>query len=258
MKRSETDSAVESFESALEQTKKLYPGQQHVAKALNRLAIALDKAGNLDASLGCSQEAKKILDDHSEEEYPTRTMLYNIGTTHVKRGEFLLAFQVYIEALDMNVSDRCKEGLYGNMASTMGLLYQANYSQIRMFTQSKEDKVFDSHGTVEITKDTCPALVNSFYQSSLLHRGLVKDDKERDEMLAYLVEAREIAERFDYKCGRVVLVLLLLSMKYGETGCFKKSRSYYEEAKEMAKSLPPGEDDSILPYELDMIEVLKR
>ena len=76
-------------------------------------------------------------------------------------------------------------------------------------------------------------------------------------MLKHLEKAREIAERFDYKCGRVVLVLLLLSMTYGEMGSIEKSWSCYKEAKEMAKSLPP-EDDSILPGELGMIESMKK
>ena len=251
LERNQIDSAVESFESALKQAKKLYPGQQHVANALNRLGIALHQAGNLDKSLGYLQEAKKILDDHIEEEGLTRTVLNNIGTIHDQRGEFLLALQVYTEALDTNASSKHSELFYGNMVNTMRRLYKENVSQFGMFTRSKKDKAFETHGAVDITKDTCPAFVDSFY-----FRALVKDDLERDEMLKYLEIARQIAERFDYKCGRVVLALLLLSMKYGETGCFKKSRSYYEEAREMAKSLRPGEDDSIVPCELDMIEII--
>ena len=100
--------------------------------------------------------------------------------------------------------------------------------------------------------------MNTYYYIKDDKEGLVKDYKERDEMSKYLEEAKEIAERFDYKCGGVVLVLLLLSMNYGGMEFFEKSRLYYEEAKKMAMSLPPGEDDSILPYELDMIEVLKK
>ena len=259
LKRNQIDSAVKSFESALEQARKLYPGQQHVAEVLNSLGIALRQAGNLDASLGYFQEAKKILDDHSEDEGLTRTVLNSIGTIHFERGELLLAFQVYTEALHTNAPGKHSELFYGNIVTTMRRLYKTNVHQFGMFIRSKENNAYQTHGKVEVTKDTCPAFVESLYQKSWLDRDLVKDDiKERDEMSKYLEEAREIAERFDYKCGRVVLVLLLLGMNYGETGCFKKSRSCYKEAKEMAKSLPLGEDDSILPYELDMIEVLKK
>ena len=42
-------------------------------------------------------------------------------------------------------------------------------------------------------------------------------------------------------------------------GSFEKSRSYYGEAIEMAKSLPPGEDDdSILAGEMAMTELMKK
>ena len=180
-------------------------------------------------------------------------MLYNIGTTHDKRGEFLLAFQVYLEALDMNASDKRNKDLYGNIVNTVGQLYISNYK-----AQSNKEKACETQEGVVITKDTCPAFVESLYQQSFMHRGLVKDDKGRDGMLACLDVAREIAERFNYKCGRVVLVLLLFSMNHGEKERFQKSRLYYEEAREMAKSLPPGEDDSVLPGELGMIEVLKK
>ena len=251
LERNQIDSAVESFESALEQANKLYPGQQHVANALNRLGIALHQAGNLHKSLGYLQEAKKILDDHSEDEGLTRTVLNNIGTIHDQRGELLLALQVYTEALGTNASGKHSELFYGNIVNTMRRLYKANVSQFGMLPENKKDKAFETHGKVAITKDTCPAFVDSFY-----FRGLVKNDEERDEMLKYLEVARQIAERFDYKCGRVVLVLLLFSMKYGETGSFEKSRSYYEEAKKMAKSLPLAKDDSIVPCELDMIEII--
>ena len=88
--------------------------------------------------------------------------------------------------------------------------------------------------------------------------GIKLRREELDEVLRVLEEARKIAKQFDYKCGRVVLVLLILSTTYGETGSFEKSRSYYEEAKEMAKSLPPGKDDSILPEEMGMIELMKK
>ena len=97
-----------------------------------------------------------------------------------------------------------------------------------------------------------PALVPPL-QSSLF----CKVDNDQDEMLKHLEKAREIAERFDYKCGRVILVLLLLSMTYVEMSYFDISRSCYKEAKEMAKNLPP-EDDSILPEELGMIELMKK
>ena len=105
-----------------------------------------------------------------------------------------------------------------------------------------------------LTKDTCPVIVNNRYQLSL---SCIVPGKQ-DEMLKHLEKAREIAELFDYKCGRMVLVLLLLSMTYGEMGSIEKSRLYYNEAKEMAKSLPPKDDSIQLPGELEMIESLKK
>ena len=260
LQRNQMDRAVKSLESALEQAKKVCPGQPQVVRILNDLGEAAYRDGKTEQSLRHLKEAKEILDNHIDVEYLSAAVLNNIATCYDKLGKSLLAFQCYKDALDMKIiSGDLDNSLFGNMAKTVIQLSLANGSQNWMFSKSKEDKAIEIHEAVEIdgekslTKDTCPVFVHNLYQSSLF----CKFDNDQDEMLKHLGKAREIAERFDYKCGRVVLVLLLLSMTYGEMRSVDKLRSYYKEAKEMAKNLPP-EDDSILPGELGMIESMKK
>ena len=97
------------------------------------------------------------------------------------------------------------------MAGTVIQLSWENIDQIRMLFESDEDEAFETHGTFEKDgEDTYPVLlVNKLYHLSVF----CKINNKQDEVLKHLEKAREIAERCDYKCGRVVLVLLLLSMR---------------------------------------------
>ena len=267
-RENQIDNGVKSFKSALEQAKQVYPGQPPHIDLLNNFEVALQRAGMLDESLRYLQEGKEILDNHTEEENLTSYahMVSNIGTSYSKLGKFFLAFQSYkdaLESLDMTIiSGKFYGDLCNNMAITLIDLNPVALSeedalkikstlprimQTMMFSRRKE------HKNEKRFKDMCRYVVNSFYQLSLSLSG----QREHDKVLGCLEKAREMAKRFDYRCGRVVLVLLLLSMTYGEMGFFDKSRSYYEEAKEVAKILPP-EDDSILPGELGMIESMKK
>ena len=246
LEKNEIVKAVKSFENALEQAKKIFPGQPQVAKILDHLGDAAYEARMWDKCLWCLKEAKKILDNHIDAGYLTFSVRFNIGVGYLKLGKFFLAFQSYkdaLESFDMTITPgKFYNGLCWNMAGTVFKLTRLN---IRAIEKDGKD--------TPATKDTCPDNVNHLYRASLFRTVR----KEQGEALKHLEEAREIAKRFDYKCGRVVLVLLLLSMTYGCMGSFEKSRSCYEEAKEMAKSLPP-EDNSILPEELGMIESMKK
>ena len=254
MRTNQIDRAVESFESALEQEKKLNPGQPQHAGTLNLLGVAAYQAGLCDKSLQYFQEATKIFDNHIERRY----------LTYFKFGKFLLAFQCYKDALDRfdmtMISSELYKTLCWNMAKTV---MQLSIWSLRQSRPSRTLNELIHVNTVErdgktwivFDKDTFPDDVSGFY-----HHGLCCDFLgEQDDVLlsGYLEQGKEIARRFDYKCGKVVLVLLLLSLTYGKMGSFEKSRSYYKEAKEMAKNLPP-EDDSILPGELGMIESMKK
>ena len=253
------DRAVENFKSALEQARKLYPGQPAVAEILHRLGVALVVNGNLDESLRYLKKAKEILDNHIEVGYLTLTVVNSIGASYFKFGKFFLAFQSFKDALDRldmtMVSSKFYKCLCWNMAIILMTLSVRSISQTVSFSLTRELKTVEKDGRtfLLLTKDTCPDVANTFYQLSLAY----KNHGVQDEVLIHLENAREIAQRFHYKCGRVVLVLLLLSMTYGCMGFIEKSRSYYKEAKEMAKSLPP-DDDSIRPGELEMIESMKK
>ena len=266
LRRNQINRAVENFKRALELVKKVNPGQLDHAEMLNSLGEAVHRAGMLDESLQYFQEAKEILDNHIEVEYLTSKILNNIGTTYDSLGEFLLAFQCFKDAVDMTIiSGKLDNVLCWNMANTMKRLSVTSISKTRGVSQSKGqsavvvdedveiDESIETDVKMPITKEKCLGFLNTCYQLSLFSKELGK----QDEMLKYLEEARVIAKVFDYKCGRVVLILLLLSMTYGEMRSFDKMRSYYEGAKEMAKTLPP-EDDSILPGELSMIESMKK
>ena len=254
----EMDKAVESFKSALEQAKNLYPGQPCVAYILNCLGKAALQDRKLHESLRYFQEAKEILVNNSEVGILTSTILHNIGICYVELDELLLAFQSFKDALDnLDITMISGEVRYfrlcENIAEAVMELSVPSIIQTSVFNQSKQRKPVERDEKRPLTKDTCPDIVNNRYQLSLS----CKFHGEQDKVLKHLEEAREIAKRFDYKCGRMVLVLLLLSMTYGEMWSFDKSRSCYKEAKEMAKSLPPV-DDSILPGELGMIESMKK
>ena len=259
LKEEQINKAEKIFENALEQAKKLCPGQPRIADILNGLGAALQRDGTLHESLRYLREAKEILVKNGEVGIHTSIVLNSIGTTYQRLDEYLLAFQSFKDSLDnldmTMIRGEAYKVICKSMANTVKELSEVSMEKTRL------SLIRELHKSVEtgerrcmvFTKDTCPDDVGSFYQLSLF----CKDCGKQDEVLKHLEKAREIAEEFDYKCGRMVLVLLLLSMTYGEMGSFDKSWSYYKEAKEMAKSLPP-EDASILPGELGMIEWMKR
>ena len=260
LREKQFDKAVENFKSALEQARKLYPGQPHVADILNNLGGAVQENGNLDESLRYFQEAKEIL-DHNDIDVGNLTLgvLNNIGASYFKLDKFLLVFQSLKDALDRLdmtiISCKLYKTLCWNMANIVTALSVGSISKTVPFFLTTELKTVGKDGGISIllTKDTCPDVVNTFsFQSSLT----CQNHGVHDEVLIHLEKAREIAQRFHYKCGRVVLVLLS-SMTYGWMGSIEKSRSCCKEAKEMAKNLPL-EDDSILPVELGMIESMKK
>ena len=257
LQENQIDRAVDSFKSVLEQAKKMYAGQPRVAVILNDLGAAVKRAGMSDEALRCFKEAKEILDGHSQEGPHISIILNNIGTIYKEYGDLLVAFQFYKDALDCLDIFSCKyySRLCKNIAAVVRGLYVEGTIRRRPFSRIKELKTVEISGQIYIpsTEGTCSDDVSTFYQISLfcIDRG------KQDGVLQCLAKARDIAKRFDYKCGRVVLVLLLLSMTYGEMGSIEESRSCYKEAKEMTKSLPP-EDDSILPGELGMIELMKK
>ena len=249
---------MESFKNALQQVKQVQPGQLAHAEILSNLEVAVYRVGNLDESLRYCQEAIEILRSLNEAGNLTLSVLNDMGLCFCERGNFLLAFQAFKDAVDdvdmTIISGKFYKALCENMGKTVVELSIQGTKQVGI--QSRIKKQQEAHGELPLTKDTCPVYVNNFYQMSWI--GIKLRSEELDQVLRVLEEARKIAKQFDYKCGRVVLVLLILSTTYGEMGSFEKSRSYYEEAKEIAKSLPPGKDDSILPEELGMIEMLKK
>ena len=259
LQENQIDRAVNSFKSALEQAKKMYSGQPRVAVIMNNLGVAVSRAGMSDEALRYFKEAKKILDGHSQEGFLISKTLNNIGTIYHEYGDLFVAFQFFKDALDCLDIFSCKHysRLCKNIAAAVRGLYVESTIRRRPFSRIKElvIKTVEIGGQIYIhsTEGTCSDDVSTFYQISLfcIDRG------KQDEVLQCLAKARDIAKLFDYKCGRVVLVLLLLSMTYGRMGSIEKSWSCYKEAKEMAKSLPP-EDDSILPGELGMIELMKK
>ena len=256
LQRNQIDRAVKSLESALEQAKKVCPGQPQVVKILNDLGEAAYRDGKPEQSLRYLKEAKEILNNHIDVEHLSAAVLSNTGRCYDDLDECLLAFQSYKDALDMMIiSDNLDNSLYGNMASIMMQLSGENIDQIRTLFESDEDEAFETHGETYMSfiKDTYPVLVDKLYYLSLF----CKINNKQDEVLHHLELAELIAGWCDYKCGRMVLVLLLLSMTHGEKRSIEESWLYYKEAKEMAKSLPP-EDDSILPGELGMIELMKK
>ena len=246
LQRNQIDRAVESFKNALKLAKQADPVQPSVVYILSNLGLAVHQAGMLDESLDYLQEAKEMLDNHIEEGYLTLGVLNNMGTNYLKLGKFPLAFQFYkdaLDSLDMTlISDKVYSTLCKNMTKTMMKLTLVS---LRKIDVEKNEKQLPTN---DIRLD-----FNDLYELSWL--CIVRE--EQDKVLECLEKAREIAKRFDYKCGRMVLVLLLLSMTYGEMGSIDISRSCYKEAKEMAKNLP-REDDSILPGELGMIETMKK
>ena len=258
LKTNQIDRAVESLKNALEQVKQVQPRQLAHAEILSNLEVAVYRAGNLDESLRYCQESIEILRDHSEVGNLTLSVLNDMGSCYYERGDFLLAFQTFKDALDdvdmTIISGNFYKPLCENMAKTVVELSIEGTRQAGI--QSQTRKHIEAHGELPLTKDTCPVYVNNFYQMSWI--GIKLRREELDKVLRVLEEARKIAKQFDYKCGKVVLVLLILSTTYGEMGSFEKSRSYYEEAKEMARSLLPGKDDSILPEESGMIEMMKK
>lgn len=264
------DRAVESLESALAEAKKVYAGKPHLARIMNNLGMALKRAGMLDESLRYFQEAKEMIDE-IQGANDASTILNNIGTVYHELGYYLKALQSFNDALGMTVTCGVScEMVCTNMVETIRKLNTitlseeetlkiqtmcASFSQTMVFSLSKENqvKVVETDEKRPLTKDTCPDVVNNLYTLSLLCKG----HGEQSEVLKHLEKAREVAKRFDYKCGKVILVLMLLSNTYGEMGCVDKSKSYFEEAKEMVKRLPP-EDDSILPGEMRVIESMRK
>ena len=151
MRRSQIDRAVKNLESALEQAKELYPGQPQVVRILNDLGKAAYQDGKPEQSLQYLKEAKEILDNHIDVEYPSAVVLNNTATCYDKLGKSLLAFQCYKDALDMKIiSGDLDNNLCGNMANTVIQLSLANGSQNWMFSKSKEGKAIEIHEAVEI------------------------------------------------------------------------------------------------------------
>ena len=85
LREKQFDKAVKNFKSALEQARKLYPGQTPIADILNNLGVAVQENGNLDESLRYFQEAKEIL-DHNDIDGGNLTLrvLSNIGQSYSK------------------------------------------------------------------------------------------------------------------------------------------------------------------------------
>ena len=243
LERNQIDRAVKSFENALEQAEKIYPGQPLVTYILTLLGVAAYQARLWDKCLWYLKEAKKIIDNRIDVSYLTLSVLANIGISYSKLGESFLPFQSYKDAL----------GSF-DMTITPGKLYNRLCWRMACIVSVLSIKAVEQDGKdIPSAKGTCPDIVNSLYRVSLI--PTIR--KEQDEALKHLEEAKEIAKKVNCECGRVVLVLLLLSMTYGCMESIEKSRSYYKEAKEMAKSLPP-EDDSIRPAELKIIELMTK
>ncbi len=117
----ETNKAVECFKSSLEQARSLYHGQPRVlyARALNEYGIALKRAERFEESLLYLKEAKEMMDELQGPQHAhhlTSTILNNIGTVHLERGDILEALQSFKDALDMDpVMSGENEGSQVNM-----------------------------------------------------------------------------------------------------------------------------------------------
>ena len=238
---------MKHFKSALEQANELYPGQPQVAEILNNLGMILHRAGKYDKCLQYLKEAKEILDNHIDEGYLTLKVLHHIGGTYHYLGMFLLAFQFYKDALDTvdktMISGESYKTLCKSMSAAMMMLSPTSLRQAFVLLNKK----------ISSLNDIYQIGFNHFYGLCLVYVYFELDINER---LKTLEKIRKSPRRLNHN-GRVVLIFLLLSMTYGEMGSFDISRSCYKEAKDMAKSLPT-EDDSILPEELGMIELMKK
>ena len=248
-KTNQMDQGVKHFKSALEQANKLYPRQPQVARVLNNLGVNLHRAGKYGECLQYLKDAKEILDNHIEERYLTLKVLHHIGASYHYLGRFLLAFQFYKDALDTvdktMISGESYKTLCKSMSAAMMQLSPTSLRQAFVLLKKK----------VPSLNDICQLGFNHFYGFCLLYIYFELDINERLKTLEKIRKSpRCLNHKYD---GRVVLIFLLLSMTYGEMGSFDKSRSCYKEAKDMAKSLPT-EDDSILPEELGMIELMKK
>ena len=199
---------MESFKSAVKQAEKVHPGQPDLATIPNYLGQACIV---IHESLRFFQATKEILDDldYGNLGSLNSSVLNNVGTCCYERGDCFLAFKTFKDAFDdldpKIISVEFYESLCGNMAATVVQLSIVSGKQAWIQSQIKE--YLEAHGEMPLTKDTCPVYVNIFYQLSCI--------EESDKALGHLEGAKEIAKWFHYKCGRVVLVLLLLSMIYG-------------------------------------------
>ena len=253
----ETNKAVKNLQNALKEARAFYHGKPHSLPVLVLISLgeALKKAKKLQESLRYFQEAKEMMDEiygpiHVDS--LTAKILYSLGTIYDNLGDLAKAFQCHEDALNMysviyaenDVNETmaivCSE--FACVAHRMGDFIQAK----KYFTEAV--KIF---GKLTISKNTCSIVVASRFRLSSICEVL----GEQDEALKHLEEARDVAKVVGFKHTMVLDVLHRLSKKYNEMGSFVKFMICFQEFTEMANIVP--EDDSMPPYLLEVIEVIK-
>jgi tetratricopeptide (TPR) repeat protein len=282
--RRRTIEAVENLESALEQAKSVYRGKPDITHAaiLYELGLTLvkDTQPNLENSLLCFHEAKKVMDQilgPNGAHHTTVLILNGMGINYFHRREFAEALQCFQDAYNMNceiydgknsINDTMGEPCsntrateeMGNFISNIAKTAQGmgNFSLAKEY-YTKAVKIYR-------TNRCLAGVVTNLHFLSRICEAL----GEQDEALKLLEEANEIAKDAGFNGWTVVDILVSLMKKYAEVGCMDKSIRCYIEAGHIAaphlaaghlataehrsKCLP--EDDTLSPSTLEMLKLM--
>lgn len=255
-RRYQTNKAVQSLESALNQARVVYSSKPHVtiALTLQNLGVALKRAGKFDESLPHFQEAKQIMDTilGTNHTHPiTSDILNNMGTIYQDVGYPDKALECYQDAYKMN-SVMYGEDFVSDAISTVCSNIACVSEELGDFNQAKEyyAKAVQIDRYITSSKNTSPGLISSLYGLSSICETL----GEEEDSLKHLEEAREIAIKSGSRDFMVATVLVELGMKYKEMERVLECKSCFEEAKEIGKSL--AQDDSLSSSIVDLLEIL--
>ncbi len=255
-KRLETSKAVKSFQDALKEARAMCHTRVLLVLVLISFGEALKKAGKLQEALRCFQEAKETMNEihgpvHADR--LTAKILYSLGTIYDDLGDLAKALESYENALNM-YSVIYGENNVNETFAIVSLKTACVAQRVGNFIQAK--KCFTEGVNIfrksPITKNTCYCVVSSLFRLSSICEVL----GERDEALKHLEEAREVAKVVDFNHVMVLDVLYKLSNKYNnEMRSFEQFMVCFQEFNEMAQNVIV--DDSMPPYLIEMIELLK-